>query len=210
MKFVSTAVLCRAAVTAALVLPTVAMAAPGSWKVEYASGGQVVVHDASTGLDYEYTLGVGDKVTTAAGAVTVSGLKPGTVITDGLTGTARMVQDISVVKGTVVSVSPPFHLIVKVNGDIMDTTVSEAALDKVNTGDTVDLTLITVRTPGDPRTPNPVKALPMVGKLAVFQQPVMEEPDSATNLPTYGVAGVLLLAVGLGLRARRRSVQAGS
>ena len=43
----------------------------------------------------------------------------------------------------------------------------------------------------------------MTGTLAFFQEPNMEEPDSATNLPTYGLIGGLLLAVGLVARRFR-------
>jgi hypothetical protein len=189
----------RVALTAVVALPLSAVALHAQEKstVVYVSGNQVVVNNAVNGLDYGYTLGSSDSLKTEAGAVTPSGLKVGSVITGGLKGSGKVVDDASVVKATVVSVAPPNEVVVKIGEENKKVSVAGGAVAGMKAGDTVDLTLVSVRTEGDNRPMNSVKAPAMAGTLAFFQEPNMEEPDSATNLPTYGLIGGLLLAVGL-------------
>ncbi|SEB62659.1 hypothetical protein [Terriglobus roseus] len=193
-------------VTAAVAFPLLAAAAHAedTATVVYVSGGQVVVKNMKNELDYGYMLGAGDKVKTAAGDVAVSGLKPGMTITGGLTG-GKVVDDASVVKAKVISLSPPNKMVVKVEDESKEVTVAEGVPTGTKVGDTVELTLVSIRTDGDNRPMNAVKAPAISGKLAFYQQPNLEQPDSGTNLPTYGLLGGLLLAVGFTLKAKRRN-----
>ena len=195
----------KLAVTAAIAFPLFAAAAHAedNATVVYVSGGQVVVKNLKNELDYGYMLGAGDTVKTDAGSVPVSGLKPGMTITGGLTG-GKVVDDASVVKAKVVSLAPPNKMVVKVDDESKEITVAEGVPAGTKVGDTVDLTLVSIRTDGDNRPMNSVKAPALSGKLAFYQQPNLEQPDSGTNLPTYGLLGGLLLAVGFTLKAKRR------
>jgi hypothetical protein len=207
MKLASSVFARRIAVVAALSLPLAAVAAPAEEKatVVYVSGNQIVVNNASNGAAYGYTLGAGDTLKTDSGSVPASGLKVGSVITGGLKGSGSVVDDASVVKATVISVAPPNKMVVKVDGENKEVSLADGALAGAKAGDSVQLTLVSVRTDGDNRPISPVTAPPLAGKLAFFKQPNLEQPDSGTNLPTYGVIGGLLLAVGFGLKSRRRA-----
>jgi hypothetical protein len=205
MKFLSAVSASRLAVIAAVVLPFAAVNLHAQEKstVVYVSGNQLVVNNAVNGLDYGYTLGSGDSLKTDAGSVAASGLKVGTVITGGLKGSGKVVDDASVVKATVVSVAPPNEVVVKIGGENKKVSVAGGVATGMKAGDTVDLTLVSVRTEGDNRPMSSVKAPAMAGTLAFFQEPNMEEPDSATNLPTYGLIGGLLLVAGFVVRRFR-------
>ncbi len=193
----------RIVLTVAVALPLMAASLHAQEKntVVYVAGNKLVVNNAVNGLDYGYTLDSGDSLKTEAGSVTASGLKVGSVITGGLKGSGKVVDDASVVKATVVSVAAPDKAVVKIGDEKKEVSVADGA--SLKAGDSVDLTLVSVRTEGDNRPMNSVKAPAMVGKLAFFQQANLEEPDSATNLPAYGLVGGLLLMLGLGLRRFR-------
>lgn len=190
------------AVAAASLSAVPLYAQANSATVVYVSGNQVVVNQASNGLDYGYTLGAGDKVKTAAGDVPTSGLKVGTVITGGLKSGGHVVDDAVVTPATVVSVAGPGKAVVKVGGENKEVTFADGALGSAKAGDSVNLTLVSVRTDGDNRPMNSVKAPAMSGTLAFFQEPNMEQPDSGSSLPLFGAIGAVLLALGFGLRAR--------
>jgi hypothetical protein len=194
------------AVTAAIALPLFAATAYAqeTATVVYVSGGELVVKNMKNELDYGYMLKSGDTVKTDAGSVPVSGLKPGMTITGGLAG-GKVVDDAAAVKAKVISLSPPNKMVVKVEEDSKEVTLAEGVPAGTKVGDTVDLTLVSIRTDGDNRPMNAVKAPGFSGKLAFYQQPNLEQPDSGTNLPTYGLLGGLLLAVGYTLKAKRRN-----
>ena len=65
--------------------------------------------------------------------------------------------------------------------------------------------MVAVRADGDNRPLSSVKTPPQQGTLALFMEPNLEMPDSGSNLPFYGAAGVALLALGFGLKTRRRA-----
>lgn len=197
-------------------VPTVAhaAAAPGGGKVVYVAGDTLVVNRASDGITYSYKVQPAAHVVTGSGDVAVSSLKPGTVLTGDPAGAGRPVDDVSTVKGKVVSITPPNTLLVSVSGEnkqlILPTgSVSEGGKDvpvsSVKAGDEVDLTMVVVRAEGDNRPLSAVKPPAQQGSLALFMEPNLEMPDSGSNLPLYGVAGAALLAMGYALKRRKRA-----
>ncbi len=191
-----------------------AAAAAGSSTVVYVAGDNLIVNRGSDGMTYSYKVQPTTPVTTEGGSVPVSSLKPGTVLTGPIAGPGKAVDDASVVSGKVVSVSPPNTLLVSVAGEnkqllIPSGTVSDGGKDvpvsSVKAGDEVQLTMVAVRADGDNRPLSSVKTPPQQGTLALFMEPNLEMPDSGSNLPFYGAAGVALLALGYGLKTRRRA-----
>ncbi len=208
---------CRFALAASLLSLAPALhaaAAVGSSTVVYVAGDNLIVNRGSDGMTYSYKVQPSTQVTTDGGSVAVSSLKPGTVLTGPITGNGKAVDDASVVSGKVVSVSPPNTLLVSVAGEnkqviIPSGSVSDGGKDvpvgSVKAGDEVQLTMVVVRADGDNRPLSSVKTPPQQGTLALFMEPNLEMPDSGSTLPFYGVAGAALLAVGYGLKTRRRS-----
>ncbi|MGI4853253.1 MAG: LPXTG cell wall anchor domain-containing protein [Janthinobacterium lividum] len=191
-----------------------AAAVAGSSTVVYVGGDSMVVNRASDGITYSYKVQPSDKIATDGGSVAVSSLKPGAVLTGTPAGNGRPIDDASVVSGKVVSVSPPNTLIVSVAGEnkqvmIPSGTVSDGGKETpfaaVKPGDEVQLTMVVVRAEGDNRPLNAVKTPAQQGSLALFMEPNMEMPDTGSNLPLYGVAGAALLALGVGLKSRKRA-----
>ena len=203
-----------AATAVALPVAALAAATPVKNTVVYVGGNDVVVTRSTDGITYSYEVAPGTQFNTGSGSVAVSGLKPGAVIDGPLPGSGKVVDDAAVTSGKVVSVMPPHDLLVGVAGEnkklsFPEGTVKVGGKDvpvgSVKAGDTVDVTMVSVRTDGDNRPLGSVKPPAMSGSLAIFQEPNLELPDTGTNLPTYGVIGGLLLAVGLGLKARQRA-----
>lgn len=200
-------------VAASPALAHAAAAAPGG-KVVYVAGDTLVVNRASDGITYSYKVQPTAHVATGSGDMAVSSLKPGTVLTGNPEGSGRPVDDVSTVKGKVVSISPPNKLLVSVSGEnkellLPSGTVSEGGKDvpvaSVKAGDEVDLTMVVVRAEGDNRPLSAVKPPAQQGALALFMEPNLEMPDSGSNLPLYGVAGGALLALGYALKGRKRA-----
>ena len=181
--------------------------------VVYVAGSDVVVTRSTDGITYSYHTAPGAQFKSGGASVAASGLKPGAVIDGPLPGAGKVVDDAAVVSGKVVSVTPPNGLLVGVSGENKALTFPEGTVkvggkdvpvSEVKPGDSIDVTMVSVRTDGDNRPLGSVKPPPMAGSLALFQEPNMELPDTGTNLPTYGVIGGVLLALGLGLKARQR------
>lgn len=196
--------------------PTIAHAAAATTggKVIYVAGDTLVINRTSDGITYSYKVQPAAKVATGSGEVAVSSLTPGTVLTGSPEGSGRPVDDVSTVKGKVISVNPPNKLLVSVSGENKELvlpggSVSEGGKDtpvsSVKAGDEVDLTMVVVRAEGDNRPLSSVKAPAQQGSLALFMEPNLEMPDSGSNLPLYGVAGGALLALGYGLKNRKRA-----
>lgn len=190
-----------------------AVAAGGS-TVVYVGGDSLVVNKASDGITYSYKVTPSTQVATDGGKVAVSSLKPGAVLTGTPEGAGRPIDDASVMSGKVVSVNPPNGLLVALSGEnkqvilpggsVMDGG-KDVPVAQVKAGDEVQLTVVTVRAEGDNRPLSAVKAPAQQGTLALFMEPNLEMPDSGSNLPLYGVAGAALLALGVGLKARKRA-----
>lgn len=207
---------CCVALAASLlsVAPAAYAAAAAGSTVVYVAGDNLVVNRASDGMTYSYKVQPTAQLATDKGSVAVSSLKPGAVVTGTIAGLARPVDDASVVSGKVVSVNPPSGLLVSVGGEnkqviIPGGTVSDGGKDvavgSVKAGDEVQLTMVVVRAEGDNRPLSSVKTPAQQGSLALFMEPNMEMPDTGTNLPLYGVAGAALLALGFGLKTRKRA-----
>ena len=182
--------------------------------VVYVAGNDVVATRSTDGITYSYHVAPGTQFKTSGGSVAVSSLTPGSTIDGPLTGSGKVVDDASVVSGKVISTTPPNGLLVSVSGETKPLTLPQGTVKQdgkdvpvssLKAGDTVDVTMVSVRTDGDNRPLGSVKPPAMSGTLALYQEPNLEMPDSATNLPTYGLLGGLLLAVGIGLRARQRA-----
>ena len=207
-----------ALLAAVAAVPVAAFAAPAPAvknTVVYVGGSNVVVTRSTDGITYSYEVAPTTQFNTGSGSVAVAGLKPGSVIDGPLPGSGKVVDDAAVVSGKVVSVTPPNGLLVGVAGENKKLTFPEGTVKvggkdvpvgSVKAGDTVDITMVSVRTDGDNRPLGSVKPPPMSGSLAVFQEPNLELPDTGTNLPLYGTFGAILLALGFGLKARRRTV----
>ncbi len=189
-----------------------AAAVPGG-KVVYVAGDTLVVNRASDGITYSYKVQPAAHVATGSGDVAVSSLKAGTVLTGDPAGAGRPVDDVSTVKGKVVSITPPNTLLVSVSGEnkqliLPAGSVSEGGKDvpvsSVKAGDEVDLTMVVVRAEGDNRPLSAVKPPAQQGSLALFMEPNLEMPDSGSNLPLIGVCGAALLAVGYVFGWRKR------
>lgn len=202
-----------AATAVALPVAALAAAAPVKNTVVYVGGNDVIVTRSTDGITYSYEVTPGTQFKTGSGSVAVSGLTPGAVIDGPLPGSGKVVDDAAVTSGKVVSVMPPDGLLVGVAGENKKLTFpdgkvkiggKDVPVSSVKAGDSVDVTMVSVRTDGDNRPLGSVKPPPMAGSLAIFQEPNMELPDTGTNLPTYGVIGALLLALGVGLKARQR------
>ena len=209
--------LCRL-VAAASLLPLApaalhAAAAPAS-TVVYVAGNNLVVNRSTDGMTYSYKVDPASQLSTDKGSVAVSSLKPGAVVTGTIAGSARPVDDASVVSGKVVSVNPPNTLLVSVAGENKQVIIpggmvnaggKDVAVGTVKAGDEVQLTMVVVRAEGDNRPLSSVKTPAQQGTLALFMEPNQEMPDTGTNLPAYGVAGAALLALGFGLTLRKRT-----
>ena len=197
-----------------LLLSTPLHAAAGATNtVVYVAGDNLIVNRSTDGMTYSYKVQPTSTLTTDGGSVPVSGLKPGSVITGPIAGTGKAVDDASVVSGKVISVSPPNTLLVGISGEnkqviIPSGSVKEDGKDvpvaSVKAGDEVQLTMVLVRAEGDNRPLSSVKPPAMQGALALFMEPNLEMPDSGTRLPLYGTVGAVLLALGFGLKSRRR------
>lgn len=196
--------------------PTIAHAAaatPGG-KVVYVAGDTLVVNRASDGITYSYKVTPTAHVATGSGDMAVSSLKPGTMLTGNPEGAGRPVDDVSTVKGKVVSTTPPNKLLVSVAGENKELVLpagsvsaggKDMPVSSVKVGDEVDLTMVVVRAEGDNRPLSSVKAPAQQGSLALFMEPNLEMPDSGSNLPLYGVAGAALLALGYALKNRKQA-----
>jgi LPXTG-motif cell wall-anchored protein len=199
---------------ATVLVPAAALAATAPVKntVVYVGGNDVVVTRSTDGITYSYEVAPETQFKTGSGSVAVSGLTPGAVIDGPLPGSGKVVDDAAVTSGKVVSVMPPNGLLVGVAGENKKLTFpdgkvkmggKDVPVGSVKEGDSVDVTMVSVRTDGDNRPLGSVKPPAMAGSLAIFQEPNLELPDTGTNLPTYGVIGGLLLAIGLGLKVRQ-------
>jgi LPXTG-motif cell wall-anchored protein len=213
---ISTAVPMILLAATAVSLPVAALAAvvPVKNTVVYVGGNDVVVTRSTDGITYSYEVAAGTQFKTASGSVAVSGLTPGAIIDGPLPGSGKVVDDAAVTSGKVVSVTPPKGLLVGVAGENKALTFpdgmvkiggKDVPVGSVKAGDTIDVTMVSVRTDGDNRPLGSVKPPAMSGSLAIFQEPNLELPDTGTNLPTYGVIGGLLLVLGFGLKARKRA-----
>lgn len=202
-------------VSALALLPQASSAAASAGStVVYVAGDNLVLNRASDGITYSYKVTPSTQVATSGGSVAVSGLKPGTVLTAAPQGAGRPVDDASVMTGKVVSVNPPNSLLVSLSGEnktviLPSGSVMAAGKDmpvaQVKAGDEVQLTVVAVRAEGDNRPLSAIKAPAQQGSLALFMEPNLEMPDSGSNLPLYGVVGAGLLALGAGLKVRRRA-----
>ena len=193
-----------AATSISLPIATLAAAAPVKNTVVYVGGNDVVVTRSTDGNTYSYEVAPSTQFKTGRGSVAFSALKPGEVV-----------DDAAVTSGKVVSVMPPNGLLVGVAGENKKLTFpdgmvkiggKDVPVGSVKEGDSIDVTVVSVRTDGDNRPLGSVKAPAMSGSLAIFQEPNLELPDTGTNLPLYGVAGAVLLALGFGLKTRKRAV----
>ena len=202
-----------AATAVSLPMAALAAAVPVKNTVVYVGGNDVVVTRSTDGITYSYEVTPSTQFKTDSGSVAVSGLKPGAVIDGPLPGSGKVVDDAAVASGKVVSVMPPNSLLVGVAGENKKLTFPDGKVKiggkdvpvaSVKEGDSVDVTMVSVRTDGDNRPLGSVKPPAMSGSLAIFQEPNLELPDTGTNLPAYGVIGGVLLALGIGLKARQR------
>src|ERR1700710_2625528 len=146
----------------AVSLPVAALAAVAPVKntVVYVGGNDVVVTRSTDGITYSYEVAAGTQFKTAGGSVAVSGLTPGAVIAGPLPGSGTVEDDAAAISGKVVMVTPPKGLLVCVAGENKALTFpdgmvkiggKDVPVGSVKAGDTIDVTMVSVRTDGDNR-----------------------------------------------------------
>ena len=190
--------------------------------VVYVSGGDLVVK-AADGKLLNYTVAAGTMFEAGGKSVPLAGLKPGTVLTKAVsTGfDPDVIAAVEVVKGKVFAVTPPDVVTLSLADGIKELTVPAGTTFQVDgkamtvaelkPDMLVEATVLTTVAPdAKPEVLNAkVTKLPaLTGALLVSKTPGAGDqalPEAGTNLPLYGVLGLVLLALG-GLLLWRRPV----
>jgi len=219
-------------VLGAVVLATAVTAAGSSFAQTAASsgpnsivvyvGGNDLVIKAADGKLLNYSVAAGTKFTVGDKQETLAELKPGTKLTKEVsTGfDPQVVSGVKVVKGKVFAVTPPDGVSLLLAEGIKELTVPSGTTFMVDgkpmtikdlkpemmVEATVVTTIAEDATPEVANAPAP-PAPPMAGALLVAKTLGSGEssvPLAGTNLPLYGLIGMCLLALGVGLLIWRR------
>jgi hypothetical protein len=196
---------------AAAALPVAALAAPVSGAtstVVYASGNDVVIKSADGKL-LNFTVPAGYKFTAGDKQVGIGDLKPGTKLTKPVvTGfDPKIIASVTVTKAKVFGVTPPDGVTLSLAEGTKDLVVpmgtsflvdgKQLTVAQLKPGMMVEATIVT--TAADDATA--ATSAPAMAGVLLVANPAGEGdlPAAGTNLPLYGVLGLLSVALGFGL-----------
>ncbi|QMV17375.1 LPXTG cell wall anchor domain-containing protein [Granulicella sp. 5B5] len=192
--------------------------------VVYVSGNDLVVK-ASDGKLLNYSVANGTMFSADGKEVPLSALTPGTKLTKAVsTGfDPDIIGAVQVVKGKVFAVTPPDTVTLSLADGIKELKVpentkfsvdgKEVAISDLKPDMMVEATVVTTIAPdAKPEVANaPAPSTPALsGALLVFKTPGSGDsalPEAGTNLPLYGLLGMILLAMGAALTFWRRPVR---
>jgi hypothetical protein len=202
--------LASAVVFAASALAPAFALAPGSGPtstVVYVGGNDLVIKSADGKL-LNYTVPSGVKFMAGGKPATISDLKPGTKITAPIsTGfDPQIVSSISVVKGKVYAVTPPDGVTLLLREGVKELSVPTGTTFMVDGKPLkaaelkpdmmVEATIVTTVADGTSATATPA----MSGALLVAKTASADDmPAAGTNLPLYGITGVLTMLFGIAM-----------
>ena len=189
-------------------LPILAQTKPSSGPtstVVYVGGNDLVVK-SSDGKLLNYTVPSGVKFSVGSGSVSISDLKPGTRITAPIsTGfDPKIVSSVAVVKGKVYAVTPPDGVTLLLSSGVTELTVPAGTTFMVDgkpmkVGDLKPDMMVeaTVVTTGDDTVASASATPALVGSLLVAKTASADDmPSAGTNLPLYGIAGIMAMLGG--------------
>jgi hypothetical protein len=170
-------------------------------------GGNDLVLKASDGKMLNYTVPSGVKFTSGDKSLSLADLHPGTRLTAPVsTGfEPQIVSAVSVVKGKVYAVTPPDGVTLMLSEGVKELNVPSGTtfmvggkplkVSELKPDMMVDATIVT--TAADNTTASASAAPPLAGTLLVAKTAAADDmPSAATNLPLYGLTGLLLVACG--------------
>ena len=175
-------------------------------------GGNDLVLKSSDGKLLNYTVPSGVKFTTGGKQVALSDLQPGAQLTAPVsTGfDPQIVSSVTVVKGKVYAVTPPDGVTLLLTEGVKELSVPAGTSFMVD-GKSLKVAELkpdmmvqaTIVTTAADFTAASASATPaMAGTLLVAKTAAADDmPSAATNLPTYGIAGGLILLLGMALLA---------
>jgi hypothetical protein len=181
----------------------------GSSTVVYVGGNDLVVKSID-GKMLNYTVPTGVKFAAGGKQVGLSELKPGTKLTAPIaTGfDPQVVSAVAVVKGKVYAVTPPDGVTLLLREGVKELAVPTGTAFLVD-GKSLKVSELkpdmmveaTIVTTGDAAATSASTAPAMVGALLVSKTAGADDmPAAATNLPLYGLIGLMMVALGFGLR----------
>jgi LPXTG-motif cell wall-anchored protein len=190
--------------------------------VVYVGGNDLVVKSASGKL-LNYSVAKGTMFTADGKSVGLEGLKPGSKVTKEIsTGfDPDVISAVQVVTGKVFAATPPDVVTLSLAEGIKELTVptgttfsvdgKSVTIADLKAGATVTATIVTTVGADDPKAlsaPAP-EAPAMSGALLVAKTGGDAAlPEAGTNLPLYGVLGLIMLSLGAFLMFFRRGVRA--
>ena len=198
------------------VMPALAQAklsSGASSTVVYVGGDDLVVK-AADGKLLNFTVPSGVKFASGGKQVSLSELKAGAKITAPIvTGfDPKIVSAVSVVKGKVYAITPPDGVTLLLSEGVKELAVPAGTtfmvdgksmkVSELKPDMMVDATIVTT---ADTDAASATSTPPMVGTLLVAKGASADDmPAAGSNLPLYGVAGVMMVMLGLWLRTTRR------
>jgi len=200
--------LAAAVVAASCCLPAFSQAKPSSGPsstVVYVGGNDLVIK-SSDGKLLNYTVPSGVKFAVGGSSVSISELKPGTKITAPIsTGfDPKIVSSVAVVKGKVYAVTPPEGVTLLLSSGVTELVVPAGTTFMVDgkplkVADLKPDMLVeaTIVTTGDDTVASASATPALVGSLLVAKTASADDmPSAGTNLPLYGIAGVIAMLGG--------------
>jgi len=195
-------------VAASCCLPIHAQGKPSSGPsstVVYVGGNDLVVK-SSDGKLLNFTVPSGVKFAVGGSSVGISELKPGTKITAPIsTGfDPKIVSSVAVVKGKVYAITPPDGVTLLLSSGVTELTVPAGTTFMVDgkplkVGDLKPDMIVeaTVVTTADDTATSASATPALVGTLLVAKTASADDmPSAGTNLPLFGLAGVIALVCG--------------
>ncbi len=205
------------AASAALPMAAHAALSSGPTSTVVYAGGNDLVLKASDGKLLNFTVPNGTKFTAGDKTLTLADLKPGTKLTKPVvTGfDPKVVSSISVQKGKVFGVTPPDGVTLALAEGTKDLVVptgtnfvvdgNSLKVGQLKPGMMVEATIVTT---GADDAASATSVPPMSGVLLVSNPPGDGDlPAAGTNLPLYGVLGLLSLSLGFALLRIRKPVK---
>ncbi len=217
-------VLAFSACTFTCALAQVKASSGSSSTVVYVSGNDLVVK-ASDGKLLNYSVAAGTMFDEGGKAVPLSALTPGAKLTKEVTTgfPPDIIASVAVVKGKVFAATPPDVVTLSLADGIKELAVptgTKFMIDGKPMGITdlkpdmmVEATVVTTVAPdAKPEVANAAApaAPALSGVLLVSKTPGLGDsalPEAGTNLPMYGVFGMLLLAIGAAMTFWRKPVR---
>ena len=201
---------------AATTLPALAqskLSSGPSSTVVYVGGDDLVVKSADGKL-LNYTVPSGTKFMAGGKSASLSELKPGTKLTAPVATPAdpEIVSEVAVVKGKVYAVTPPDGVTLLLTEGVKELVVPKGTSFMVDgkslkAGDLKPDMMVqaTIVTTADAKATSASATPAMSGTLLVAKTAAAEDmPSAGTNLPLYGISGLVAMLFGIGLLAFNR------